>query len=163
MKTVIYRGQKYTVNDFVQYIATDQDGSIYGYSEGVQLNSRGWTAIKMRVQIQPLRSATRFTADWRSSLRHIDDLEEVKITMVPKPMKTVMLDGQPLVVPQNIRYLTTVQAYGKFWVEGYKVHPEKQVVERTGSFLDCNLRRVKPSFMIEVESIAEHGRIIKVR
>lgn len=66
-KTVNYRGKQYTVPDWVKFIATDLNGSIFGYEmkPTMDLVSEGYVATKGRVY--RLR-----WPEWQDTLQEID-------------------------------------------------------------------------------------------
>lgn len=62
-KTVTYRGAKYLVPEWVNYIAEDSDGDIYGYEFEPNRGYNGWTVSVGRcVFLEPS------TSDWYDSL-----------------------------------------------------------------------------------------------
>lgn len=41
MKTITYRGEQYEVEDWVNFVAMDADGDIYGYEHEPKINQYG--------------------------------------------------------------------------------------------------------------------------
>lgn len=42
MKTITYRGERYEVEDWVNFVAMDSDGMIYGYDYEPELSCGEW-------------------------------------------------------------------------------------------------------------------------
>lgn len=66
MKTVIYKGIKFDVSNWVNFIATDKDGQIIGYENKPIADCDQWIVNSGMWEV-----ITTFTTDWENSLEEI--------------------------------------------------------------------------------------------
>lgn len=66
MKTVIYKGIKFDVSNWVNFIATDKDGQIIGYENKPISDCDQWIVNSGMWEV-----ITTFTTGWENSLEEI--------------------------------------------------------------------------------------------
>lgn len=66
MKKINFQGNEYEVEDWVNWVAIDYDGEIYGYEDEPETGITAWINRKRFVRIMEHHSAS-----WRKSLRKV--------------------------------------------------------------------------------------------